>query len=53
METHVVTGAYGYSGKYIAARLLAQGPVEEWTEESLGLYQPAESLTRCPIAYAD
>jgi NADH dehydrogenase len=25
METHVVTGAYGYSGKYIATRLLAQG----------------------------
>jgi NADH dehydrogenase len=25
METHVVTGAFGYSGKYIAARLLAQG----------------------------
>lgn len=24
-ETHVVTGAYGYSGKYIAARLLAAG----------------------------
>ncbi len=23
--THAVTGAYGYSGKYIAARLLAQG----------------------------
>ncbi|MCJ7514239.1 MAG: NAD(P)H-binding protein [Anaerolineales bacterium] len=25
METYVVTGAYGYSGKYIAMRLLAQG----------------------------
>jgi uncharacterized protein YbjT (DUF2867 family) len=24
-ELHVVTGAFGYSGKYIAARLLAQG----------------------------
>jgi uncharacterized protein YbjT (DUF2867 family) len=25
MEFHVVTGAFGYSGKYIAARLLAEG----------------------------
>ena len=25
-ELHVVTGAFGYSGKYIAARLLAEGP---------------------------
>jgi len=24
-ETHVVTGAFGYSGKYIAARLLSEG----------------------------
>src|SRR5512137_1517020 len=24
-EMHVVTGAFGYSGKYIAARLLAEG----------------------------
>ena len=24
-ELHVVTGAFGYSGKYIAARLLARG----------------------------
>lgn len=24
-QLHVVTGAYGYSGKYIAARLLAEG----------------------------
>jgi len=24
-ETHAVTGAFGYSGKYIASRLLAEG----------------------------
>ena len=24
-ELHVVTGAFGYSGKYIATRLLAEG----------------------------
>ena len=35
-DAHAVTGAFGYSGKYIAGRLLAQGA------ETLGLGGPSD-----------
>ena len=35
-ELHVVTGAFGYSGKYIAARLLQAGHLVRTLTNSLG-----------------
>jgi NADH dehydrogenase len=39
-ELHVVTGAFGYSGKYIAARLLAAGHTVRALTNSPGRANP-------------
>jgi uncharacterized protein YbjT (DUF2867 family) len=39
-ELHIVTGAFGYSGKYIATRLLAEGRQVHTLTDSLGRPNP-------------
>ncbi len=39
-ETHVITGALGYSGKYIAKRLLDAGYQVRTLTNSIGRYNP-------------
>ena len=54
METHVVTGAYGYSGKYIAARLLAQGKqVHTLTNSTYRANPFGDGITASPYHFAD
>ena len=54
METHVVTGAYGYSGKYIAARLLAQGKqVHTLTNSTYRANPFGDRITASPYHFAD
>ncbi len=42
MARHVVTGAFGYSGRYIAARLLSRGDVVHTITDSPGRGNPFE-----------
>ena len=54
METHVVTGAYGYSGKYIAARLLAQGKqVHTLTNSTYRANPFGDRITASPYNFAE
>jgi NADH dehydrogenase len=40
MSIHIVTGAFGYSGKYIAARLLRTGTVVRTVTNSINRPNP-------------
>lgn len=54
METHVVTGAYGYSGKYITARLLAQGKqVHTLTNSTYRANPFGDRITASPYNFAE
>ena len=54
METHVVTGAYGYSGKYITARLLAQGKqVHTLTNSTYRANPFGDRITASPYHFTD
>ena len=52
MSTHVVTGAFGYSGRYIAARLLAEGKKVHTLTNSTGRANPfGEAVTSSPFHF--
>jgi uncharacterized protein YbjT (DUF2867 family) len=54
MGRHIVTGAFGYSGKYIAARLLAKGHVVHTITNSPGRPNPfGEKVTASPYSFDD
>lgn len=54
METHVVTGAYGYTGKYITARLLAQGKqVHTLTNSTYRANPFGDRITASPYNFAE
>lgn len=49
---HAVTGAFGYSGKYIARRLLAQGKPVITLTNSIGRKNPfGEQVKACPFQF--
>ncbi len=51
-EIHAVTGAFGYSGKYIAERLLAQGKSVITLTNSLSRHNPfGERLRAFPFSF--
>ena len=53
-ELHVVTGAFGYSGKYIAARLLAAGhTVRTLTNSRQRAHPFGDRLEARPLAFDD
>ncbi len=53
-EIHVVTGAFGYSGRYIARRLLAQGvTVRTLTNSSSRNCPLAEAVAAFPLNFDD
>lgn len=54
MGRHVVTGAYGYSGKYIAARLLERGGAVHTLTNSTERRNPfGDAVTASPLAFDD
>ena len=53
-ELHVVTGAFGYSGKYIAARLLQAGQRVRTLTNSIGRPNPfGDQVEVCPFNFTD
>ena len=53
-QFHVVTGALGYSGKYIAVRLLAAGHRARTLTNSVGRLNPfGEQVEACPFNFTD
>jgi NADH dehydrogenase len=53
-ELHIVTGAYGFSGKYIAARLLQQGYKVRTLTNSLQRENPfGDKIEACPYYFDD
>jgi NADH dehydrogenase len=53
-ELHVVTGAFGYSGKYIAARLLAAGHRVRTLTNSVDRPNPfGDQVEACPFHFTD
>ena len=53
-ELHVVTGAFGYSGKYIAARLLQAGHRVRTLTNSIGRPNPfGDRVEACPFHFVD
>ena len=54
MTTHVVTGAFGYSGKYITQRLLASGHEVRTLTNSLQRTNPfGERVAAFPLAFGE
>lgn len=54
MELHIVTGAFGYSGKYIASRLLAAGKKVHTLTNSVNRVNPfGEQITSSPFHFDD
>lgn len=54
METHAVTGAFGYSGKYIALRLLERGRRVVTLTNSPGRPHPfGDAVAVKPLAFSD
>jgi len=54
MEWHVVTGAFGYSGKYIASRLLAAGKKVHTLTNSVNRANPfSGQITSSPFHFDD
>ena len=52
MGRHVVTGAFGYSGKYIAARLLDRGETVQTLTDSPGRPNPFQDrVTAFPFSF--
>ena len=53
-KTHAVTGAFGYSGRYIATRLLEQGQTVITLTNSMNRANPFGGKVRAyPLAFAD
>jgi NADH dehydrogenase len=53
-DLHIVTGAYGFSGKYIAARLLQQGYKVRTLTNSLQRENPfGDKIEACPYYFDD
>ena len=53
-EIHAVTGAFGYSGRYIATRLLEQGRTVITLTNSVGRANPFGGLIRAaPLSFSE
>jgi NADH dehydrogenase len=53
-KVHAVTGAFGYSGRYIATRLLEQGQTVITLTNSMNRANPFGGKVRAyPLAFAD